>query len=541
MPLPDSHGLNETLTWQWQPDRNAAAAQSSPTPDQALAVYAEAFHLNAQALVAIACGAVRQGYEKAQGICGVAASGRRADPAACSRAADAGADCQRAANGGICCASNWPVFRSRATSLGTVLAVRAEAHNLLCDGGQRVAADARRRGLYVRSRIGEDRAGLQSLAAAVRHAGRTADVPVGVGERRMNDIVRTAGAAEVGVQPLGCPSDPLRSASSARQSLAGHLPAGPPFVAPASLPLFPAVDPGHRLLRAGLDLGPGHGRACRRRLAELRRQTRQFAEQELRPRALDGDLRPHDPATDAAVIQRAAESGVLFGHLPPPLGTGAVALADYPLGLGGHGQGRRVVRGLRRLGADAVRPCPGHDAAAAVRRQEGLETLSDSRPTTGASQGRRTCSRSRLPSRGRARMSRAATARRMSRPETVARRADGRLGAERPQTVHLRAATSRTRSRCLPRWKAKGWSLGRVFWWNEARRDSAGLRNESKMGQRASGAAELELRDVFVPDDHVIGELRTGWALNRASLDVFAHAGGRHRAGHRPRRDGCGD
>jgi len=38
------------------------------------------------------------------------------------------------------------------------------------------------------------------------------------------------------------------------------------------------------------------------------------------------------------------------------------------------------------------------------------------------------------------------------------------------------------------------------------------------MGQRASGAADLELRDVFVPDDHVIGALRTGWALNRASL-----------------------
>lgn len=44
-------------------------------------------------------------------------------------------------------------------------------------------------------------------------------------------------------------------------------------------------------------------------------------------------------------------------------------------------------------------------------------------------------------------------------------------------------------------------------------------RTELKMGMRASGAAELEFRDVFVPDDHVIGGLRQGWVLNRATLN----------------------
>jgi alkylation response protein AidB-like acyl-CoA dehydrogenase len=45
-------------------------------------------------------------------------------------------------------------------------------------------------------------------------------------------------------------------------------------------------------------------------------------------------------------------------------------------------------------------------------------------------------------------------------------------------------------------------------------------RTELKMGMRASGAAELELDDVFVPDDSVIGGLRNGWALNRATLNM---------------------
>ncbi|MBF0350977.1 MAG: acyl-CoA dehydrogenase [SAR324 cluster bacterium] len=44
-------------------------------------------------------------------------------------------------------------------------------------------------------------------------------------------------------------------------------------------------------------------------------------------------------------------------------------------------------------------------------------------------------------------------------------------------------------------------------------------RNELKMGQRASTASELIFEDVFVPDSHVIGKLRSGWALNRAVLN----------------------
>lgn len=46
------------------------------------------------------------------------------------------------------------------------------------------------------------------------------------------------------------------------------------------------------------------------------------------------------------------------------------------------------------------------------------------------------------------------------------------------------------------------------------------VRNELKMGMRASSASELEFDDVRVSDDHVIGGLRKGWALNRATLNT---------------------
>jgi len=44
-------------------------------------------------------------------------------------------------------------------------------------------------------------------------------------------------------------------------------------------------------------------------------------------------------------------------------------------------------------------------------------------------------------------------------------------------------------------------------------------RTELKMGMHASGTAEVEFNNVFVPSSHVIGGLRNGWVLNRATLN----------------------
>ncbi len=51
-------------------------------------------------------------------------------------------------------------------------------------------------------------------------------------------------------------------------------------------------------------------------------------------------------------------------------------------------------------------------------------------------------------------------------------------------------------------------------------------RSERKMGQRAADATELIAEDVFVPDERVIGGLRSGWALNRNVLNYSRPAVG---------------
>ncbi|RAN45195.1 acyl-CoA dehydrogenase [Herbaspirillum rubrisubalbicans] len=44
-------------------------------------------------------------------------------------------------------------------------------------------------------------------------------------------------------------------------------------------------------------------------------------------------------------------------------------------------------------------------------------------------------------------------------------------------------------------------------------------RTELKMGMRASGAAEVEFDNVFLPNERIVGGLRKGWVLNRLTLN----------------------
>lgn len=130
VPLPNSHGLNETLTWQWQPTETPLQVAADSTA--ALAVYAEAFHLNAQSLVAIAWGATQHGYEKAKEYAAMRRQGgapihhhaavRQMLARTVSVLRTVGLSCDQ-----LACR---PVARD---SLGMVLAVRAEAHRLLCE------------------------------------------------------------------------------------------------------------------------------------------------------------------------------------------------------------------------------------------------------------------------------------------------------------------------------------------------------------------------------------------------------------------------
>lgn len=131
-PLPHSHGLNETQTWQWQPTESPSqhVAADSTT---ALAVYADAFFVSAQALIAIACGAVQQGLEKAREYAALRRQGGAPihQHAAVRQMAARTSSVLRTVNL-LCdqCAA-LPVAREH---LGTVVAVRAAAHDLLCEG-----------------------------------------------------------------------------------------------------------------------------------------------------------------------------------------------------------------------------------------------------------------------------------------------------------------------------------------------------------------------------------------------------------------------
>jgi len=303
--------------------------------------------------------------------------------------------------------------------------------------------------------------------------------------------------------------------ASPQCALAGHVPADHPLSPRRAFDIFPPLmrgivcyDPAWVWDQDTAALPPS--------LAELRRQTREFAQRELRPRALACDLQPHDAATDAAVLQRAAETGVLFSHLPPPLGTGPVALADLPLAwaatvkveelcaaCGGWG----LMLSAHALGMMPLLLCGDKKVwkrfviPAKQRTASGMPYLfafaitepgagSDVESGHGAS---------------------------LARPETAARRGDGGwvLNGRKQYISGGDVADAVAVFAALEGEGIESWTCFLV------ERGTPGfrcLRNERKMGQRASGAAELELRDVFVPDDRVIGPLRSGWALNRASL-----------------------
>ena len=128
--LAHSHGLNESLTWQWQagdqPPQQWIAGEK-----EGLALYGSAFNANAQALIAIALGTLQLGYERA------------AEYAAQRKQGGQPINQHAAVRQmlGVCASTIRTVDLLReqlsclavsADNLGTVLAVRAQAHDLLC-------------------------------------------------------------------------------------------------------------------------------------------------------------------------------------------------------------------------------------------------------------------------------------------------------------------------------------------------------------------------------------------------------------------------
>ncbi len=258
-------------------------------------------------------------------------------------------------------------------------------------------------------------------------------------------------------------------------------------------------------------------------LAKYRRQMRAFAERHLGPRALDADVEPHAaPGTlsdgNRAVLCAAAREGLLSDLLPWPLGSTDPRLLRYPLFLpqalkteelarvdGGLmllisasnlGVGPIVLSGdlglVRRELLPAFRASARGEPwvfAFAITEPDGGSDVEDGH---GA---------------------------RSYRPGVIARREAGgfRLTGRK---CFISGGDIAKRIVVFAALAGEGMASWTAFL---VAGDAPGFRvtrTELKMGMRASAAAEIELDDVFVADASVVGDLRGGWAINRATLNM---------------------
>lgn len=308
-----------------------------------------------------------------------------------------------------------------------------------------------------------------------------------------------------------------------RRALSGHVAPGDAFDPLAAVDQLPALG---RLLtryRRSEDLWKVDAAMLPWPLRRLRRQVRAFAERELRPRAerLDraralpaGELDPAAPA----LLRAAAREGLLSNLLPRPLGSLAPSLAVYPVPL------RLAVQ------VEELARVDGGQALLLSAHQLGLAPLA-------LSGDLKAWRRFLLPAlrelrRGEPHVFAFA----ITEPAGGSNVQDGAAAASyQPELVALRGEGG---------WYLRGWKRyisggdiagsvtvcaalegeGMASWTCFlVRRDMPGFHlrgTELKMGMRASGAATLQLDDVFVPDSHVIGGLRRGWAISRATLNA---------------------
>lgn len=258
-------------------------------------------------------------------------------------------------------------------------------------------------------------------------------------------------------------------------------------------------------------------------LASLRRRLRAFAETELRPLALRVDASEgddHGSSADTArdVLRTAARAGLLSDMLPRPFGSSPAALFRHPLHFaaalkteelaavdGGlmllicsHGLGVAPVLLSGELGAFRRFLVPAMRANREGRPHVFAFAITE--PSAGSDveegHGAERC-----------------------HPGTVARRVPGgfRLSGRKCFISGGDVAESVVTFAALEGEGLESWTAFLVPRGAEGYRV---VRTEHKMGMRASAAAEIEFEDVFVPSTHVIGGLREGWALNRATLNL---------------------
>ncbi|HEY6098019.1 MAG TPA: acyl-CoA dehydrogenase family protein [Anaeromyxobacter sp.] len=278
---------------------------------------------------------------------------------------------------------------------------------------------------------------------------------------------------------------------------------------PAAVRALVAYDPAP-LWEADTRLLPGP-------LRRYRRKVREFATRVLAPRALAADRQPHGKE-EREVLLAAAREGHLTDLLPWPLGSLPWSRARYPLALahcikmeelcaacgglglliGAHALGSIPlllsgdVRAIRRFLLPAYRRTRAGEPQVFAFAITEPGAGSDVEESAGAA---------------------------LARPGTRARRVEGgfRLSGRK---IFISGGDIAEHVTVFAALEDEGMLSWTCFLVSRGMPGFSVVRRELKMGQRASGAAELLFEDVFVPDGHVVGGLRRGWAINRATLNI---------------------
>lgn len=260
-----------------------------------------------------------------------------------------------------------------------------------------------------------------------------------------------------------------------------------------------------------------------RSLQRLRHQARAFAEQAIAPLALPIDAAPHWPVGEHPqplqdLLVRAGRAGWLTDVLPWPFGSMPLARARHSL----QWQASIKVEEFSRACGGLMLLLSAHSLGIAPLLLSGSVPtlrrflLPAFRETT---QGRPHLFAFAItePSAGSDAEDGHGAA--LAKPALVARRAPGGWvlngrkcfisGGDLAQSLTVFAAI-----------EGEGFESWTCFLVQRGMPGFKPVRTELKMGMRASGAAELEFVDVFVPDANVVGSVRGGWSLNRQTLNL---------------------
>jgi alkylation response protein AidB-like acyl-CoA dehydrogenase len=254
-----------------------------------------------------------------------------------------------------------------------------------------------------------------------------------------------------------------------------------------------------------------------RPLQRYRRELRAFAERELAPRRLRADVDP-DGWDKMDLLRTAARAGVLTGWMPRPIGTGGAWTLRHPLLLVAALRIEElcaVCGGLGLLlGANELGLLPlliGGDLTAAARflvpavrktkrGEPSLFAFAITEPDAGSD----------------VQDTQGATS---ARIVTRAKRVPGGWSL-RGRKCFISNGDVADQVTVMAALEGEGLESWTCFLVDKGRPGFAVGRHEKKLGQRAAAAVELVFDDVFVPADRVIGPLRGGWALARATLDA---------------------